>query len=337
MTQLSHMALGAGLSCLAGTMAAFAQAPAGLPVSDPTSIWTLQDENSSISSADLTDRYYVNGLRLGYASGTESLPSFLQQLGHAVFGDGRQRLTIDISQQIFTAADTATYDPPLDDRPYAGLLMANVGIVQDSASSRSTLGLGIGVVGPSALAQSVQNGFHDIIGQGTTNGWGTQLHDEPVFEFSGSRVWRVPSGAVAGLQTDILPGASVGLGTVRVYAEAGAQFRLGSGLGSDFGAPRLRPGPSGGDAFVPVQPFAWYVFGGVSGQAVATDITLNGNTWQDSRSVTLTPLVGEFQAGLAIMAWGMRLSYTQVFQTQEFKHQTGGLHQFGSLALSVRF
>jgi hypothetical protein len=26
-----------------------------------------------------------------------------------------------------------------------------------------------------------------------------------------------------------------------------------------------------------------------------------------------------------------------VFQTQEFAHQKGGLHQFGSLALSMRF
>jgi hypothetical protein len=35
--------------------------------------------------------------------------------------------------------------------------------------------------------------------------------------------------------------------------------------------------------------------------------------------------------------YGARLTYTQVFQTQEFQHQKGGLHQFGSFALSVRF
>ena len=35
------------------------------PPADPSSIWTLQDENASISTANLTDRYYVNGLRLG--------------------------------------------------------------------------------------------------------------------------------------------------------------------------------------------------------------------------------------------------------------------------------
>jgi hypothetical protein len=53
--------------------------------------------------------------------------------------------------------------------------------------------------------------------------------------------------------------------------------------------------------------------------------------------VALTPLVGEIEAGLAMIFYGARLTYTQVFQTQEFQHQKGGLHQFGSFALSVRF
>jgi hypothetical protein len=43
-----------------------AAVPPGGLAPDPVSIWTLQDENASISSAKLTDRYYVNGLRLGW-------------------------------------------------------------------------------------------------------------------------------------------------------------------------------------------------------------------------------------------------------------------------------
>jgi hypothetical protein len=37
------------------------------------------------------------------------------------------------------------------------------------------------------------------------------------------------------------------------------------------------------------------------------------------------------------MAFGARLTFAWVAQTQEFHGQTGGLHQFGSAALSVRF
>ena len=42
-------------------------------------------------------------------------------------------------------------------------------------------------------------------------------------------------------------------------------------------------------------------------------------------------------AGLAVIFHGVRLSYIHRFQTQEFRNQRGGLHQTGSLALTVRF
>ena len=83
--------------------------------------------------------------------------------------------------------------------------------------------------------------------------------------------------------------------------------------------------------------FGWYVFAGAGGRAVARDITLDGNTWRDSRSVKLRPFIGLADAGVALLAYGARLSYTHVVETQDFKKQKGGLHQFGSLALSVRF
>ena len=336
MSRVWRWTLGVGIGTTVCGIAV-AQSPERLPAADPAAVWALQGENSSISTSGLTDRYYTNGLRLGFTSATADLPSFAATFGHAVLGDGQQRLTIDLSQQIFTAKDTTSYDPPPGDRPFAGLLLATLGLLQDTDTTRSTLGLSVGMIGPSALGQSVQNGFHTLIGQDTIHGWGTQLHDEPVFELSGSRVWRIPLGRLGDFETDVLPDAAVGLGTVRVYAETGAQVRIGQGLDADFGAPRLRPGPSGGDAFARIRPFAWYAFAGGSGQVVGHDVTLNGNTWRDSRSVTVQPLVGELHGGLALMAWGMRLSYTHVFQTQEFKHQKGGLHQFGSLALSVRF
>ena len=228
-------------------------------------------------------------------------------------------------------------DPPLNDRPYAGVLMGTVSLIHDSANARSMLGLGIGVVGPAALGEEVQNGFHNLIGQNTNAGWGTQLHNEPLLEITGGRTWRVPIGPLGGLETDLLPALTAAAGNERIYAQTGVTLRLGQGLDSDYGVARLLPGLTGTDVFRPTRPFAWYVFAGADGQAVAYDITLNGNTWQDSRNATLKPLVGEFEGGFALMAYGTRLSFTEVVQTQEYTHQKGGLHQFGSLALSVRF
>jgi len=311
------------------------QAPS---TADPNATFTLQDENASISSGRLTDRYYVNGLRLGYTSGTDGVPDFLTGVGHAVWGsDGSQRFGFDLSQQIFTPADTQATQPPATDRPYAGILMGTFSLFQDTPTSRGMLSLGLGVVGPWALAEQVQNGFHDVIGQGHTNGWHYQLANEPAAELISARTWRLPIASFAGLETDALPDLAIGLGNVRIYAQTGAVVRIGQGLDSDYGVARVQPGPSGGDAFTPTRPFAWYVFAGGDGQGVMRDITLDGNDFRSGPSVKLDPFVGEIEGGVALMAFGTRLTYTQVVQTQEFEHQKGGLHQLGSLALSVRF
>lgn len=305
---------------------------------DPVAIWTLQDENASISTAGLTDRYYVNGLRLGYTSGTDGVPGVLRGLAALLFGPGgQQRFSFDLSQQIYTPADTSVAVPPPGDRPYAGVLLGTFGLLDDTRNTRTQIALSLGVVGPWALAEQAQNGFHGLIGQARDQGWSTQLHNEPALNLFAGRTWRVPTGSLFGLQTDALLDALAGLGTVRIYALGGGVLRIGQGLDSDFGAARVQPALSGGDAFRPTRKVAWYVFVGGDGQAVAHDVTLNGNTWQSSPSVNLEPLVGELEAGLAIMAFGTRLTYTQVFQTHEFEHQKAGLHQFGSLALSVRF
>ncbi len=314
-----------------------AQAPDATPKPDPTSIWSIQDENATISTARLTDRYYVNGLRLGWTSGTEGVPDVLASAGRVLWGDGQQRISFTLSQQIFTPAATEARIPPKGDEPYAGVLLGNFSLITDKADSRSTMTASLGVVGPWALGREVQNGFHDAISQGHNNGWSTQLHNEPAVEFLSSRTWRLPTGEVGGLETDALPELAGGVGNVRIYAQAGVAFRVGQGLDSDYGVPRVSPGPSGGDAFTPTRPFAWYVFAGADGQAIAHDITLEGNDFRSSPSVTLKPFVGEAELGFAIMAYGARLSYTQVIQTQTFRHQKGGPHQLGSLALSVRF
>ena len=75
------------------------------PAADPTSIWTLQDENASISAGKPTDRLYVNGLRLGWTSPTGQVPDFLADLGRTLWGGGQQRVAFDLAQQIYTPVE----------------------------------------------------------------------------------------------------------------------------------------------------------------------------------------------------------------------------------------
>ena len=316
--------------------ASAASAPAA-PAPDTASIWTLQDENASISTAKLTDRYYTNGLRLGWTSGTDSVPDFLARASQMLWGPGQTRIAFDLSQQIYTPFDTAATVPPPGDRPYAGVLMGNFSLINDKSDLRSFATVGLGILGPDSGGEALQNGFHDVIGQGHDNGWKYQLQDEPLLQVTTGGIFRLPVTQFSGLEVDALPEVTVAAGNLRVYAETGGVVRLGQGLQSDYGVARFEPGQSGLDAFKPVRPFDWYVFAGVDGRAVAHDVTLDGNDFRNSISVSKTPFVGEIEGGVAVMAFGARLTYTQVAQTAEFRHQKGGLHQFGSLALSVRF
>ena len=318
----------------------FLSAPAlAEPPQDPHGIFTFQAENDAASTlAENSDRYYTSGLKLGYTTGTTGVPAFLSNFGRSVWGDGVQRISFDLSQSIFTPRNTQENPPNPRDRPYAGYLRLSGALIHDSDAARSVLGISLGVVGPSALARQVQNGFHDIIGDRETKGWSSQLKDEPAIELLAERTWRLPVTSVGPLEVDTLPALTMGVGTVRDYVQGGASVRVGQGLGSDFGVTRIRPGLSGNDPYTPTRPLAWYVFAGVDGQAIARDVFLDGSTFRsNSPHVSKLPYLGEVQAGLAVMLYGVRLSYTQVWQTQSFYGQKGGWFSFGSFAAGVRF
>ena len=308
------------------------------PPQDPHGILTFQVENDAVSTrSGTTDEYYTSGLRLGYTTGTDAVPAFLGGVGQFMWGDGVQRVSFDLSQSLFTPHNTQLNPPDPRDRPYAGWLHGDVQLLTDKDRSRSVLGLSLGVVGPAALGEEVQNGFHRLVGDPTNKGWGYQLHNEPAIQALAQRTWRLPLARFGGLETDVLPAVTLGVGTVRDYVQTGFALRLGQGLDSDYGVPRIVPGFSGGDAYTPTRPFAWYVFVGGDGQVVGHDVTLAGNTWHTSPSVGHRVFVGEAEVGAAVMFAGVRITYTQVFQSPEFNRQRAGVFNFGSLSASVRF
>jgi hypothetical protein len=211
------------------------------------------------------------------------------------------------------------------------------GLLQDTANSRGVLALSLGVIGPAALGRQVQNGFHELIHDRINKGWGAQLPNEPALELLAEKTWRLPLLSLGAIQTDALPSATLGVGTVRDYAQTGLIFRIGQGLDSDFGVARIRPGITGGDAYTATESLPWYIFAGVDGQVVARDAFLDGDIWSKSAHVQHKWLLAEFEAGFAILWRGARISYTQTWQTTSFKGQRAGPFNFGSLAASVRF
>ncbi len=332
---MSIRSLGLMIYGLCLGMAATSSIAIAQPPEDPNHTIIIQLENDS--TRPKSDNYYTSGERIAYISPTGRVWAPLESLGHSLLGPGQQRFAFELSQQIFTPYFHGTTNPPLNDRPYAGVLMATAALVQDTDTSRTALALGLGVIGPAALGREVQNGFHDLIGQGDVRGWKTQIPNQPIVQLTAQKVWRMPIASLGPVEVDVLPSISAGAGTFRIYAEAGGTVRIGQGLNSDFGMPRIRPGLTGTDAFVATQPFVWYLFAGVDGQAVAWDETLDGLPFATSRHVSRTPFVGSFHGGITLLTGGFRLTAMQVIQSNDFRTQRNGTFQFSSLSLAVKF
>jgi hypothetical protein len=112
--------------------------------------------------------------------------------------------------------------------------------------------------------------------------------------------------------------------------------RYGKRLPDDHGPPRIQPGWTGFGDFSPAAGFGWYLFAGIEGRAVARNIFLDGNTFRDSRSVDKKHLVGDLQFGFVLDWSDVRLGYTHVLRTREFRTQET-MNGFGSLSLSVKY
>jgi len=316
---------------------------------------SIQAENDYFSP-DNRDRHYTNGIRFDWlpnpsAPGEED---WLERQALSIplgADDSVGRIGWSFGQSLFTPQNKKAYKPILNDRPYAGWLYAGLTLikapkpdptVKSSFTDLDTLEIDAGVVGRAALGQFVQNTFHDtLFANEHVNGWHNQLKSEPGLLISYDHKWRALAQTdFWGLGADVTPSVGFDLGNVMIDAAAGGMIRIGRDLPSDYGPPRIRPGLSGSNFFLSEADtghnFGWYVFAGAEGRAVAHNIFLDGNTFATSQHVPKKTLVADFQAGVAIIVSGVRLTATEVIRTQEFVHQHGN-DQYGAISASFNF
>jgi len=199
------------------------------------------------------------------------------------------------------------------------------------------IGLLAGPAGPASLAEDAQIWFHNILGSNKPQGWDKQIKNEPGFVLTYERSWRAfVTDDFMGFSFDATPHIGAALGNVFTYANGGITLRLGWNIPNDYGPPRIDPSLPASAYFEPQADFGWYIFAGLDGRVVARNIFLDGNTFQDSRSVDKNILVGDAQVGIAFTIRSARLAYTHVFRTPEFDGQNDA-DKFGALSLSLRF
>ncbi|MEP4380268.1 MAG: lipid A deacylase LpxR family protein [Alphaproteobacteria bacterium] len=307
--------------------------------------YSVQWENDRIAN---TDRHYTNGFRLSWVSGArDDDPIWVKDVLETLypFASLRQgRVGAAFGQSIFTPENTTTSGLVTDDRPYAGWLYGAISVHaetrRDPASSSTnrldTVELNLGIVGPLALGRQVQNGVHDLINVGRSNGWGHQLDNEPGVMLIGERRWRPDPWNLFGVEVGAIPHIGGSVGNVMTFASAGAILRVGQNLDVDYGPPLIRPSLSGLAAVDKQSGLAWYAFAGIQVRGVAHDIFLDGNTFARSHSVDKRHLVGDAQVGLAFIYRGVRLAVTQILRTREFEGQRQA-DRFGAISLSANF
>lgn len=288
--------------------------------------WTLTLINDNDAYYNIGDEHYTNGL---YAS--------LTTPPRPGDGDSNRRYSVFLGQSMFTPEDLSLDLPDPHDRPYAGWLYGGVRMYTESAALLDRVELKLGIVGPSSGADAVQRWWHalHIFGGIPPVGWSHQLGDEPGVVLGAQRTWRVTltEGLLDG---ELLPEANLALGNVFTYAGVGASLRAGRNLRADWGPPAIEPALQGSD-FVDrdaAGSFAWYIFAGIEGRAIARNIFLDGNTFRDSPRVSREAFVADYNIGAAVIGGPLafRLSYTE--RTREFDAQREN-DKFVSVSLSV--
>ena len=322
--------------------AAFADQDPAKP--DLAGIFSVQIENDLWGNG--TDRHYTHGTRFSYLS-SEATPVWLEKASAYVpffSRRGHLRTSYAVGQSIFTPEDISEKKLIRDDRPYAGWLYGAIGLISDhrlrdgglQSKRLDSLELNVGVVGPASYAEETQTTVHKMVGSPQPKGWSHQLHNELGVMLVYDRQWQAQyNSEFWGLGVDLSPHVGGTLGNVMTSVNCGTTVRVGRDLPSDYGPPSIRPSLPGSGFFRPTGDFGWYLFVGVEGRYVAHSIFLDGNTFRDSHSVDREPLVGDIQGGLVLTWREFRLSFTNIYRTDEFEGQSSAT-EFGSISLSFR-
>ena len=291
-----------------------------------------------------TDRNYTNGLRIAGALEAFPLPDFVANrsrwLGRNLLPSNPEQdsmsLEFAIGHSIFTPEDRLATRLLPDQHPYAGWLYLESSVFVETESVLDTLSLQLGVVGPAAGGEFVQNNWHDIIEVDRLRGWSNQLQNEPGLALHFDRRVRLRSISGRGLGVDLIPNVGLSLGNVLTQGHVGATARFGTDLGASWGPPRVRPALGGISTYERNRTVTWHLFAGAQGRIVGRNLFLDGNTFRDSTSVRKRRLVADLQAGLVVHVGRYQLSYTWVHRTEEFTTQ-GDAQRFAAFSLVRRF
>jgi hypothetical protein len=264
---------------------------------------------------------------------------------------------IGFGSSIYTPNDTQATVLLRDQRPYAAWTYAYYTVaahdfdVHDQTRRIQNLEFYVGIIGPGAGGEFIQNGFHRITKVErpdgyirNSEGWHNQIKNEPALMAIYRQRRRLKSwldreqAKKWGDTAAVVSGAA---GNVFTHAEGGLMLRLGYNIGNDLGPVEritsVQPAVLSASSR-PVAPgnFEIYGFAQGGGRLVAHNFSLDGNLLRDTpHQVTSKPAFAEIEAGAVVRIHWFRVTWRTVVRTAEFEEQDR-LQKFGSLSVSVR-
>lgn len=298
------------------------------------SAFSLRWENDAFGG---TDENYTNGISLALTRKGNGPLGGIWDLGGNV--EGKRFVTYELTQLQFTPADLELSDPPLTDRPYAGLLYLGISTHLQRGENLHSLKLMAGVVGPASGAEGLQRFTHRVIGYNLPHGWGTQLNNEPVFNLLYEyRHKYTLTSQDAPFGVELIPMGGAFLGNYLIQAEAEVQCRVGYHLPDDFSTTVLR-----GIGYLPFPQeeairHVWgiYAFAGGGANLVGRNLILDGNTFSRSRSVDKRPFLPSAEFGATLWTRRFQTSFSYVMLGKEFYSQPVR-EDYGSVLFSFFF
>ena len=111
----------------------------------------------------ITDEYYTSGVEMKYR--------------HMSTLDNSNYYNFFFGQKFYTPSDITGSNKQDYDRPYAAWLYFGYEKEKLQVNSIKKYGIQLGITGPNALGEIVQNGIHQIIGEENADGWQEQIEE----------------------------------------------------------------------------------------------------------------------------------------------------------------
>lgn len=239
-----------------------------------------------------TDGDYTNGLFLGHVSQPGAgLPAPLRPFARQL-PESNTYWHAELSQKMWTPSDLNPDEQSQLERPYAGVLLATVGLGTEETNHSDHYGISVGVIGPASGAEAVQRQVHKWLGNTAPDGWESQIENTPLMQLSWLRNERLWQSSAEGTGWDLLWHPRAQGGNVQSEAAVGASLSFGNDLGHLRGRHWQQP---------PISPsgqVGWALFIGTEVRYRLNDITLQGPRPDDAPDVTMTHWQGSWAVGL---------------------------------------